>query len=78
MAEDETVVGVPARTIEENRQQKDAHRLFAAYAVSQDQSDPYSKAIETLQRQDQEQAILIEDLQLQVQEARQGKRAKGS
>ena len=78
VADDETVVGVPARTIEENRQQKEAHRLFAAYGVSQDQNDPYSKAIEELQRQVQEQAILIEDLQVQLQEATQGKRAKGS
>lgn len=78
VAEDETVVGVPARTIEESRQQKEAHRRFAAYGVMQDQNDPYVKAIEDLKRQLEEQAVLIEDLQVQLQEAKLGKRAKGS
>jgi serine O-acetyltransferase len=41
-----TVVGIPGRTVEEQGPEK-AER-FAAYAVVQDQEDPYAKAIQQL------------------------------
>jgi serine O-acetyltransferase len=41
-----TVVGVPGRMVEDSSPEKQAR--FAAYAVVQDQDDPYAKAIQTL------------------------------
>jgi serine O-acetyltransferase len=46
-----TVVGIPGRIVEE-RPEKAAR--FAAYAVVQEQDDPYAKAIQTLVEQSQE------------------------
>ena len=42
-----TVVGIPGRIVEESQGQDKAAR-FAAYAVVQEQDDPYAKAIQTL------------------------------
>ncbi len=42
-----TVVGVPGRIVEEVTSEKRAAR-FAAYAVVQNQDDPYAKALQTL------------------------------
>lgn len=47
-----TVVGIPGRVVEEKGAEK-AER-FAAYAVVQDQEDPYAKAIQTLVQHSQE------------------------
>jgi serine O-acetyltransferase len=41
-----TVVGIPGRVVEE--QQRDKAERFAAYAVVQEQDDPYAKAIQQL------------------------------
>ena len=41
-----TVVGIPGRIVEERSTEKAAR--FAAYAVVQEQDDPYAKAIQSL------------------------------
>jgi len=46
-----TVVGIPGRIVEERPKKR---RGFAAYAVVQEQDDPYAKAIQTLVEHSQE------------------------
>jgi serine O-acetyltransferase len=43
-----TVVGVPGRIVEASAGQPSAARRFAAYAVVQNQDDPYAKAIQEM------------------------------
>jgi serine O-acetyltransferase len=47
-----TVVGIPGRVVEE--QKRDKAERFAAYAVVQEQDDPYAKAIQQLVEHSQE------------------------
>ena len=43
-----TVVGVPGRLVGEGKAQRTQEARFAAYAVVQEQDDPYAKAIQSL------------------------------
>ena len=58
-----TVVGVPGRQVECDA---DSAARFAAYAVVQDQDDPYAKAIQTLIQHSGEMARTIESLQRKI------------
>ena len=62
----ETVVGVPARTVLENRAEKKAHEAFAAYAVTAGEKDPYSQEIERLKAVVTEQTKLIQTMASQL------------
>lgn len=70
-----TVVGVPGRIVEELVSQQQAAR-FAAYAVVQNQDDPYAKAIHTLveHSRELEQAVSTLSAKLQRLEDEAGKR----
>ena len=71
-----TVVGVPGRIVEEFVSQQQAAR-FAAYAVVQNQDDPYAKAIQTLveHSKELEQAVSTLSEKLQRLEEEAAKRA---
>lgn len=56
----ETVVGVPARKVLENKAKKSAHEGFVAYAVTPGERDPYAQEIERLKAVVTEQTKLIE------------------
>jgi serine O-acetyltransferase len=58
-----TVVGIPARVVEE----KAAEARFAAYAVAPDQDDPYAKAIGQLVEHSQELERAVAALQEKLQ-----------
>lgn len=75
---DSTMVGVPARTTAENREQKSCHRDFSAYGVTPGEVDPYAQSIAELKRIVQEQSVLIEDLRIKVQASEGKKRTKGA
>ncbi|HLE67974.1 MAG TPA: serine O-acetyltransferase [Burkholderiales bacterium] len=70
-----TVVGVPGRIVEELVSPHQAAR-FAAYAVVQNQDDPYAKAIQTLveHSKELEQAVTVLSGKLQRLEEEVGKR----
>ena len=55
-----TVVGIPARLVEERSEQQAAR--FAAYAVVQESDDPYAKAIQSLVAQAQDLERTVADL----------------
>jgi len=61
-----TVVGVPGRIVEELVSPQQAAR-FAAYAVVQNQDDPYAKAIQTLVEHSRELEQAVETLAAKVQ-----------
>jgi serine O-acetyltransferase len=61
-----TVVGIPGRIIEDG-EKKQAER-FAAYAVVQEQTDPYAKAIQQLVEHSQELERALRALQLKMSE----------
>ncbi len=62
VAEGETVIGVPARTTQEHREQGAA---FNAYGVVPGECDPYATDIAELKKAVRQQAKLIEELQAQ-------------
>lgn len=65
--ENTTVVGVPARTTQETRKQKEeAHSHFQAYAIVPGECDPYMTALQKLEKTVQAQAKLIAELQEEV------------
>jgi serine O-acetyltransferase len=66
-----TVVGVPGRIIEDSGKRK-AER-FAAYAVVQDQDDPYAKAIQKLVEHSAELEHAIANLQQKLAELEKSK-----
>lgn len=70
-----TVVGVPGRIVEELVSPQQAAR-FAAYAVVQNQDDPYAKAIQTLveHSKELEQAVTVLSAKLQRLEEEASKR----
>jgi serine O-acetyltransferase len=49
-----TVVGIPGRVVEDQKQDRDKAARFAAYAVVQEHDDPYAKAIQQLVEHSQE------------------------
>jgi len=49
-----TVVGIPGRVVEDQKRDKDKAERFAAYAVVQENDDPYAKAIQQLVEHSQE------------------------
>jgi len=61
-----TVVGIPARVVE-SREAEQAAR-FAAYAVVQEQTDPYAKAIQQLVEHSQELERALRTLQARMAE----------
>ena len=61
-----TVVGIPGRIVDE-KEARDAAR-FAAYAVVQDQTDPYAKAIQQLVEHSQELERALKTLQARMAE----------
>ncbi len=63
---DATVVGVPGRVVEETTPHPSAR--FAAYAVVQDQDDPYAKAIQTLVEHSHELERSVAVLQERLQQ----------
>jgi serine O-acetyltransferase len=60
-----TVVGVPGRQVEDSNVQQQAR--FAAYAVVQNQDDPYAKAIQTLVEHSHELEQTVAALQERLQ-----------
>jgi serine O-acetyltransferase len=60
-----TVVGVPGRLVEDGNVQQQAR--FAAYAVVQNQDDPYAKAIQTLVEHSHELEQTVAALQERLQ-----------
>jgi serine O-acetyltransferase len=60
-----TVVGVPGRQVEDGNVQQQAR--FAAYAVVQNQDDPYAKAIQTLVEHSHELEQTVAALQERLQ-----------
>ena len=60
-----TVVGVPGRLVEDSSVQQQAR--FAAYAVVQNQDDPYAKAIQTLVEHSHELEQTVAALQERLQ-----------
>ncbi|HBC69986.1 MAG TPA: serine O-acetyltransferase, partial [Sutterella sp.] len=63
VAPGETVIGVPARTTEEHRDQGSA---FNAYGVIPGECDPYETRIAELQKAVKQQAKAIEELKAQL------------
>jgi serine O-acetyltransferase len=63
VAAGETVIGVPARTTEEHRDQGSA---FKAYGVIPGECDPYETRITALQKAVKQQAKAIEELKAQL------------
>jgi serine O-acetyltransferase len=59
-----TVIGIPGRIVEG----KEAEARFAAYAVVQEQSDPYAKAIQQLVEHSQELDRTLRQLQARMAE----------
>jgi serine O-acetyltransferase len=57
-----TVVGIPGRIVEDRSAEQAAAR-FAAYAVVQEQDDPYAKAIQSLVAHSQELERAVAELQ---------------
>jgi serine O-acetyltransferase len=57
-----TVVGIPGRIVEDRNAEQAAAR-FAAYAVVQEQDDPYAKAIQSLVAHSQELERAVAELQ---------------
>jgi serine O-acetyltransferase len=49
-----TVVGIPGRVVEDQKRDKSKAERFAAYAVVQENDDPYAKAIQQLVEHSQE------------------------
>jgi serine O-acetyltransferase len=49
-----TIVGIPGRVVEDHKPDKARAERFAAYAVVQEQDDPYAKAIQQLVEHSQE------------------------
>ena len=62
----ETVVGVPGRTVLENKAEKAAHQAFAAYAVMAGEKDPYAEEISRLKAVVTEQTKLIQTMASQL------------
>jgi len=65
-----TVVGVPGRLVEEAATKKQAR--FAAYAVLQDQDDPYASAIQMLIEHSRELEQAVSDLGAKLQQLERG------
>ena len=61
-----TVVGIPARVVESKEAEQAAR--FAAYAVVQEQTDPYAKAIQQLVEHSQELERSLRALQARMAE----------
>jgi serine O-acetyltransferase len=62
--ENVTVVGVPARSTKETKKQREQlHSQFMAYGVVPGEDDPYVVKIRQLERQLQQQAQMIAQLQ---------------
>ncbi len=59
-----TVVGIPGRIVEDRNAAQAAR--FAAYAVVQEQDDPYAKAIQSLVEHSQELERTVADLQAKL------------
>src|SRR5213076_2055150 len=69
-----TVVGIPARVVESHEAEQAAR--FAAYAVVQEQTDPYAKAIQQLVEHSQELERALRALQARMAEIERDEAAR--